>query len=95
MKRKARIGNPAMALATACRCEDTNLSTRQFTRRYARSTLCYSKKVENLRLAVALFIAHLNYCLVHSAHKQMPAQAALLSKDAWTGGRLIEECCSY
>jgi hypothetical protein len=31
-------------------------------------------------------------CRVHSAHKQTPAQAAMLTKEAWTVERLIEEC---
>jgi len=34
IKRKARIGNPDMSLATTCHCERTNLSVRQFTRRF-------------------------------------------------------------
>jgi IS1 family transposase len=95
IKRKARIGNPDMALATTCHCERMNLSVRQFTRRFARSTLGYSKTVENLRHAVALFVAHFNYCRVHSAHKQTPAQAAMLTKDVWTVEKLIEECGRY
>ena len=95
IKRKARIGNPDMTLATTCHCERTNLSVRQFTRRFARSTLGYSKTVTNLRHAVALFVCHFNYCRVHSAHKQTPAQAAMLTKDAWTVEKLIEECGRY
>jgi len=95
IKRKARIGNPDMRMATTCHCERTNLSVRQFTRRFARSTLGYSKTVTNLRHAVAMFVAHFNYCRVHSAHKQTPAQAAMLTKDAWTVERLLEECAKY
>jgi hypothetical protein len=29
---------------------------------------------------------------VHSAHGKTPAQAAMLTKDAWTVEKLIEEC---
>jgi hypothetical protein len=85
----------AMRMATTCHCERTNLSVRQFTRRFARSTLGYSKTVTNLRHAVAMFVAHFNYCRVHSAHKQTPAQAAMLTKDAWTVERLLDECGKY
>ena len=95
IKRKARLGNPDMNLATTCHCERTNLSVRQFTRRFSRATLGYSKKLENLRHAVALFVAHFNYCRVHSAHKQTPAQAAKLTENAWTVEKLIEECAKY
>jgi hypothetical protein len=41
-------------------------------------------KLENLRHAVALFIAHFNFCRVHSAHGQTPAQAAGLTDHTWT-----------
>jgi len=59
------------------------------------AVLGYSKTVTNLRHAVALFIAHFNYCRVHSAHGKTPAQAAMLTKDVWTVERLIEECGKY
>jgi IS1 family transposase len=95
IKRKARLGNPDMQFATTCHCERLNLSVRQFTRRFNRSTLGYSKTLANLRHAVALFTAHFNYCRVHSAHKQTPAQAAMLTKDVWTVEKLIEECGRY
>jgi IS1 family transposase len=95
IRRKPRWGSPDMQFATTCHCERTNLSVRQFTRRFARCTLGYSKTLANLRCAVALFVAHFNYCRVHSAHKKTPAQAAMLTKDAWTVERLIEECGKY
>lgn len=57
--------------------------------------LRYSKTVTNLRHAVALFIAHFNYCRVHLAHGKTPAQASMLTKDAWTVERLIDECGKY
>ena len=95
IRRKARLGNPDMKFATTCHCERMNLSVRQFTRRFNRSTLGYSKTLANLRHAVALFVAHFNYCRVHSAHKQTPAQAARLTKDVWPVERLIEECGKY
>jgi hypothetical protein len=63
--------------------------------RLTNSRLGYSKTVTNLRHAVALFIAHFNYCWIHSAHKKTPAQAAMLTKDAWTVEKLIEECGNY
>ncbi|HXR47542.1 MAG TPA: hypothetical protein VN784_08880 [Candidatus Limnocylindrales bacterium] len=95
IKRKSRIGNPDMGRATTCHCERMNLSVRQFTRRFNRATLGYSKTLANLRHAVALFTAHFNYCRIHSAHKQTPAQAAMLTKDAWTVEKLLEECGNY
>ncbi len=89
IKRKARIGNPDMDVATTCHAERTNLSVRTFTRRFTRCTIGYSKKVENLRHAVALFIAHFNFCRVHSAHSKTPAQAAGLTEKTWTIAELL------
>jgi hypothetical protein len=51
-----------------------NLSLRIFSRRFTRKTLGYSKKLENLRHAVAIFTAHFNFIRKHSAHGMTPAQ---------------------
>lgn len=67
-----------------------NLSVRLFNRRFTRLTLGYSKKVENLRFAVALFVAHFNFCRIHSAHKQTPAMAANLTDHTWTVSELMK-----
>jgi transposase-like protein/IS1 family transposase len=90
IKRKARIGCPDMSLATTCHAERTNLSVRLFTKRFARATLGYSKTIDNLRHAVALFVWHFNFCRKHSAHGQTPAQEARIAKNEMT----IEELLS-
>jgi IS1 family transposase len=90
VRRRRRIGIPDMKLATTAHAERTNLSVRTFTRRFTRCTLGHSKKLENHKLAVALFVAHFNFCRVHSAHGQTPAMAAKLTDHAWT----IEEMMS-
>lgn len=84
IKRKSRIGNPDMNMATTCHAERTNLSVRTFTRRFTRCTIGYSKKLANLRLAVAMFICHFNFCRVHSAHNKTPAQEAEITNQRWT-----------
>jgi IS1 family transposase len=83
IKKRIRIGNPDLKMATTCHCERTNLSVRLFNRRFTRLTLGYSKKLENLRHAVALFVWHFDFCRVHSAHGQTPAQAAKLTNHVW------------
>jgi hypothetical protein len=90
IKRHSRIGKPDMRLATISHAERTNLSLRLFNRRFTRRTLGYSKKVENLRHAVALFVAHFNFCRVHSAHGRTPAQAANLTNHQWTIEELLQ-----
>ena len=89
IKRKARLGNPDMDFAATCHVERTNLSARTFTRRLTRCTIGYSKKVENLRHAIAMFVCHFNYCRVHSAHKKTPAQAAGLTDRVWAVAELL------
>jgi hypothetical protein len=61
-----------------------NLSLRLFNRRFTRKTLGYSKKLENLRHAVAIFTAHFNFIRKHSAHGVTPAQSAKLTDHQWT-----------
>jgi IS1 family transposase len=89
IKRKARIGSPDLSRATTCHAERTNLSVRTFTRRFTRCTIGYSKKLENLRHAVAMFIAHFNFCRIHSAHGMTPARAAGLTDHTWTMEELL------
>jgi len=91
IRRKARIGDPDMTLATTCHAERTNLSARLFTRRFTRCTLGYSKKLENLKLAVALFVWHFNFCRKHSAHGKTPAMAAGLADKPMTIGDLFRQ----
>ena len=90
IKRKSQIGEPDMEKATTCHAERTNLSVRTFTRRFTRCTLGYSKKLENMKQAVALFVWHFNFARVHSAHGRTPAQAAGLVSKAFTIEELLK-----
>jgi hypothetical protein len=89
IKRKAHLGNPDMNLAASCHVERTNLSVRILTRRFTRCTIGYSKKLDNLRHAVAMFVAHFNFCRIHSAHGKTPARAAGVTDYSWTTEALI------
>jgi IS1 family transposase len=91
VRRHCCIGNPDMNLATTAHAERTNLSARLFTRRFTRCTLGYSKKLANLKHAVALFVWHFNFCRKHSAHGQTPAQAAGLTDHQWTIEEMLAE----
>ena len=59
----------------------TNLSVRTFTRRFTRSTIGYSKTVENLRHAISLFVAAYNFCKVHNTLGTTPAHGLRLTSD--------------
>jgi hypothetical protein len=80
-----------MENATTAHAERTNLSVRLFNRRFTRCTLGYSKKLDNLKHAVALFVWHFNFCRKHSAHGQTPAQAASLTDHQWTIEEMLAE----
>jgi len=86
-----RIGNPDRALISTSHVERTNLSVRLFNRRHTRLTMGFGKTLENLRHSVALFIAHFNFCRVHSAHGKTPAQAAGLINNVWSIENLLSE----
>jgi hypothetical protein len=68
-----------------------NLNIRLFNRRFTRLTLGYSKKLENLRHSVALFVCYWNFCWKHTTTGQTPAQASKLTDHAWTVAELLEK----
>jgi hypothetical protein len=80
-----------MEMATTAHAERTNLSVRTFGRRYTRCCLGFSKKLDNLKYAFALFAWHFNFCRKHSAHGQTPAQAAGIADHAWTVEEMLAE----
>lgn len=69
--------------------ERHNLSIRTFMRRFTRLALGFSKKVENLNAATALYVAHYNFCRWHGAIKKTPAMAARLVDYSWTMEELL------
>lgn len=91
IKRKRRIGNPDLKMATTCHAERMNLSLRLFNRRFTRKTLGYSKSLTNLRHAVAIFASYFNFIRKHSTHGTTPAQAASLTDHAWTIEEMLAE----
>jgi len=58
-------------------------------RRFTRLTNAFSKKLENLKAALALHFAHYNFCRVHSSLRVTPAMAAGISKTVWTVSDLV------
>jgi IS1 family transposase len=90
VKRTPQIGKPKKKLINTSHAERLNLTMRLFNRRFTRCTLGYSKKLENHKRAVAIFICLYNFCRVHSAHGKTPAQAAGLADHKWT----VEEVLS-
>ena len=60
-------------------------------RRFTRLALGFSKKLDNLQAAVALHVAHYNYCRFHRTIRSTPAIAAGTAGHVWELAELLEE----
>jgi hypothetical protein len=69
--------------------ERFNLSSRMQIRRFTRLTNGFSKKLENHRAAVALWIAFYNLCRIHETLRCTPAMALGVTDHIWTIGELV------
>jgi IS1 family transposase len=69
--------------------ERSNLTMRMSIRRLTRLTNAFSKKLENLKAAVALHFAHYNYVRYHRSLRASPAMAAGVSKTLWSIADLV------
>lgn len=70
--------------------ERQNLSVRTSQRRFTRLSLGYSKKLENHRAAVSLYVTHYNLCRVHATIRMTPALALGVSDHIWSVAELVE-----
>ena len=63
--------------------ERQNLTMRMSIRRLTRLTNAFSKKLDNLKAAVALHFAHYNFCRIHGSLRVTPAMAAGILASPW------------
>jgi IS1 family transposase len=75
-ERSVIMGNPDYSQISTSYVERQNLTMRMSMRRFTRLTNAFSKKIENLRAAVALHFAHYNFVRVHSSLRVTPAMEA-------------------
>lgn len=83
-------GNPDPKHVSTSFVERQNLSMRMGMRRFTRLTNGFSKKVENLGHAVALYFFHYNFCRKHMTLGKTPAEAAGLIPEPATLGDLVD-----
>src|SRR5438874_2554644 len=69
--------------------ERQNLTMRMAIRRFTRLTNAFSKKLANLKAAVALHFAYYNFCRVHSSLRVTPAMEAGITDHIWSLTDLI------
>ncbi len=88
---------PELELDSICtsHVERHNLSIRTFMRRFTRLALGFSKRLENLAAATALYVAHYNYCRRHGSLRRTPAMAAGLTDHFWTLEELLGVDAEY
>jgi IS1 family transposase len=84
------MGNPDFNKICTSFVERQNLTVRMQMRRFTRLTNAFSKKLKNLKAAVALHFAHYNFVRIHSTIRMTPAMAAGVTPNLWTVKNLIE-----
>jgi IS1 family transposase len=70
--------------------ERQNLTLRMQSKRFARLSNGFSKKIDCHLAAVALYVAFYNLCKTHEALKATPAMALGIADRVWTVAELIE-----
>src|SRR5258708_36932852 len=82
-------GPPHPRFISTSHIERQNLTIRMQLRRFTRLTNAFSKKLGNLKAALALHFAWYNFCRVHSSLRVTPAMAPGISNEIWSLHRLL------
>lgn len=83
-KKHVAIGPPDSDHICTSIFERSSLTMLMAMRRFRRLPDAFSKKLETHALAIALHVAHYNFCRVHSILKETPAMKSGLSDHAWS-----------
>ncbi len=86
---KVRDGRPDPAHICTSHIERQNLTLRMQMRRLTRLTNAFSKKLDNLKAALALHFAFYNFCRVHRTLRVTPAMQSGITGHVWTLQELI------
>mgnify|MGYP001561240293 CR=1 FL=1 len=90
VEKLAVSGHPDLDRICTSHVERQNLTMRMMMRRFTRLTNAFSKKLRNLRAAVALYFAYYNLCRVHQTLRVTPAMEAGVTDRIWTVGDLLD-----
>ena len=80
---------PNVDRASTSHVERQNLTMRMHLRRLTRLTLSFSKKLANLKAAIALHFAWYNFVRIHRSLRMTPAMAAAVTHRIWDIEELI------
>lgn len=76
-------GRPEPSRICTSYVERNNLTIRMQLRRFTRLTNGFSKKLDNLKAALAIHFAWYNFCRIHGSLRVTPAMAAGVTDRAW------------
>lgn len=82
--------NPNPERISTSYVERHNLTMRMHLRRLTRLTNAFSRKLDNLKAAVALQIAYYNLCRIHQSLRVTPAMEAGITDHVWSVRELLE-----
>jgi hypothetical protein len=83
------MGPPKPQKISMSHIERQNLTVRMHLRRFTRLPNAFSKKLSNLKAALALHFAHYNFCRVNQILRVTPAMQAGLESSVWSIAELI------
>jgi len=83
-------GNPDPRFISTSYVERQNLTIRMMCRRFTRLTNAFSKKLANLKAALALHFAYYNFCRIHQTLRVTPSMAAAVTDTVWGLNDLLE-----
>ena len=86
---KIHQGDPDEEHISTSYVERQNLTMRMQMRRFTRLTNAFSKKLDNLKAAIALHFAFYNFCRVHKSLRVTPAMQAGLTDHVWGLAELL------
>jgi len=82
-------GNPVKRDISTSYIERQNLTIRMQMRRFTRLTNAFSKKLDNLKAALALHFFHYNFMRIHQTLRVTPAMEAKVSNHIWTWEEML------
>lgn len=90
-ERREIFGHVPLDTICTSHVERLNLTTRTLLKRFTRLSLCFSKKLENLVAAVAVYMAYYNFCWQHKTlGGRSPAMMAGVTSRPWDIAELFD-----
>ena len=83
-------GMPKVSNISTSYVERQNLTIRMQMRRFTRLTNAFSKKLENLKAAVALHFTYYNFVRVHKTLRVTPAMEAQITDHIWGWDEILK-----